>query len=475
MISDYSGPLCRIRDTFDDSEHDVGQDANGDLDVASISVTGSAAVTTIYNQVDPDDNLVQSTSSRQPILQWGSTSTVSGRPQAKPDGSDDFMRAEKLSTDPSAPLYLVGRPLIFIRGSGFGTGGDIGGCLAGIPNQDGAHTSPFYRWAFIRNSADTNQMRAWIAGTATQFNSSLRYGRSTSALCWMPYEGGRILEVTNTGQYEWSTGQTNPVTYPNATRLYIFSRGDGDENGTMAFEEMAILDGEDKAISAAGSVLWGMNRFSSYVPLRALFDRNVMVEPGDIALDVPFSTALGFGDNSGRDSQVRSIGPAAPSADYVEFDGTDDYVVIDQDNGWSPPGDFTLEVDLWFNSFGSNERIIWCHGGGNGGQRGWILSIHDANIDELMFIAGTQSNARNYVVTGEHGSQANLVTGQWYSVKVTRVGSTIQIFVDGVSRASRSVSSNIHNSEPMYLGCEKANTLTNFFHGRIRNLKLTWD
>ena len=75
LVSGYSGPIIRIRDTVGNAEQDVYAGVDGELN--SYTVTGNAAVTKIYDQSGNGAHLAQATSGFQGILTANATRAVS--------------------------------------------------------------------------------------------------------------------------------------------------------------------------------------------------------------------------------------------------------------------------------------------------------------------------------------------------------------------------------------------------------------
>jgi hypothetical protein len=110
MVSGYSGPIVRIRDTDDDSEQDVyatGQDLN------AFTVVGEARVTTLYDQSGEGNHMSQPANSLQPKL------VASASPGTKPgvefNGTSEFLQTE--AGTPSSPkAFMAQKPIVLFSG-----------------------------------------------------------------------------------------------------------------------------------------------------------------------------------------------------------------------------------------------------------------------------------------------------------------------------------------------------------------------
>lgn len=84
VMSNYSGPLVRVRRSSDNLEQDIFADVNGFLDTTALLSfvgTGSGFVTTLYDQSGTGKHLLQPTQARQPrVVNSGVVDLVNGVP-----------------------------------------------------------------------------------------------------------------------------------------------------------------------------------------------------------------------------------------------------------------------------------------------------------------------------------------------------------------------------------------------------------
>lgn len=121
-LSDYTGPILRLRRDSDNTEQDIGYVANGDLDTAALaSWLGEANgyITTWYDQSGNANHATQATAAAQPLF------VASGHLVF--DGSDDYLATDvTVNRNSSAIVRFSGATTIFRRPFGtfnFGSNG----------------------------------------------------------------------------------------------------------------------------------------------------------------------------------------------------------------------------------------------------------------------------------------------------------------------------------------------------------------
>jgi hypothetical protein len=242
--SGYSGDLVRIRDTYDDSEQDVGFDEDGNLE--AFWVRGEARVVKVYDQSGNGIDLTAPADANEPLLVWNMTET--GRPYIWFDGAD------KQLEDPTAGTtraYMVTRPnMLFASGPKKDTSQDF---IASIATTDGTHGSS-YRWGLDGNT----DWGVWLNGSATN-DAGATAPSGGKSVWWLDYQNGLgYHNEDTTSTVSWTAAN---VTYPNSTRLKISGAGDdtlGWDGGT--FSELVIFDGN----IAAGDRQTMMEGLSEY-------------------------------------------------------------------------------------------------------------------------------------------------------------------------------------------------------------------
>lgn len=445
LVSGYTGPLVRIRDTTGGAEQDVGFGASGFLD--AFTVTGNAAVVTLYDQSGNANHLTQSDTTKQPLVMRAGVS-FSGRPAIRFDGSNDFLRD---FTSGTSKAYMVPDLVVAVEAAGRGVAATWAG-IALVPHIAGSNTSPYDRWGIRRYFSSSTSLQYSLtvasAETTTSTDSELAAQKSIGTV-FLASHAGVALDGTVTTDAPLSPG--DDITYPNATGIVLGANGAGAE--CFGGEITAVVVISNNTANAATVQTWHDN----------IHHKN-LAKSADLVLDVSFTGGGTPADISDRAHPVWLSDGADVSAGYL--DPTSSGAAVIAPSGLiAPSADFTFEAEVYLTSLTVNRRIASkSHRDTN---VGWCLSTHDVNADELMVIAGNQ-----YLVTAEHGTAANLTTGVWYTVRVTRSGNNWNLYVDGVSRAALNFSPTtpMYTGTPLLIGNNSLRTLP--FPGHIRNVKM---
>lgn len=248
--------------------------------------------------------------------------------------------------------------------------------------------------------------------------------------------GERVAQATNTnkaidgGQFRIGTMWDGDGTGLNPTDGYI-----SDIRVTYS----AVYDG-GTSITVPTSAVGGSSA-EFYVP----FD-NAGV------FDKTGNNELKLYGNTQTSSVVTKYGSTS-----LKFDGTHDIIMLNPGN-WRY-GDYTLELWAYFNSVSGNIYLI-DHGGGNNGQ--------------LQYNAGSfgMTNSSGSLIVSEGGSP--LSSGQWYHFAVTREGSTVRLFRDGVLK-STGTNSETYSDVQMCIGntlYSGINSYSAWFNGYMQDIQI---
>ena len=169
---------------------------------------------------------------------------------------------------------------------------------------------------------------------------------------------------------------------------------------------------------------------------------------GDGTAMVPFSPSL-----PDRSYSSSSVGGSA------YFDGTGDWLGATLTGAAPGTGDFTYECWAYISSFATN-MILWTTRSGD-----------TSDGFQVLVTSGGQIRVGFQTINFINSSAGLIKAGNWFHVAVTRSGTTMTLWVDGVSIGTSTRSENF-NSTSFRIGVQ-ADTLTNFMLGYISNMRVT--
>lgn len=160
-------------------------------------------------------------------------------------------------------------------------------------------------------------------------------------------------------------------------------------------------------------------------------------------------------------SQLNTTAPKFGSASVL-FDGTTDYLQVPDSSDWDfGTGDFTLE--FWYKSTT------------NTSDPGTFISQYDNNGLTFRWYVGNLYVLNGNTTIATSGSWTP-TTGVWYHLAVSRSGTSLRIFIDGVQSGSTATSSdNITGSAvPLEIGSMTYSGSHIFaINGRLDDLRIT--
>jgi hypothetical protein len=158
----------------------------------------------------------------------------------------------------------------------------------------------------------------------------------------------------------------------------------------------------------------------------------------------------------------------------LNFDGTDDFVDLEQNFAFEATDSFTIEAWVNIRTNGSFQQIIAKLGAGDISFRGWGLQITEEGF--LGAYAAAEFSSLRVYVEGSQVLEENI----WYHVGMSFNGiDEILLYVDGESESlgvviSDGVLPTISTSAPTHIGNFDDGTAQEHFNGNIDELRV-WD
>ncbi len=126
------------------------------------------------------------------------------------------------------------------------------------------------------------------------------------------------------------------------------------------------------------------------------------------------------------------INGGAVNSEYVELDGTDDWINLGQ---FRDKTEITLEAKIKINSIQAGEHIVMC----NYDTGGVGIHLYDGKPEFQVYVQGVGYVKASY--------NQVLETNKIYNLSGTYDGTTLKVFVDGELKAEKVVVGNIKNPE----------------------------
>jgi hypothetical protein len=262
---------------------------------------------------------------------------------------------------------------------------------------------------FVREGTGSNQVKFYVNG-ALHTSGTYAGGMASGGSVWI-------------GGISWASTTTNHLTgYMSNVRL------------------------------VKGTAVYTSNFTPSTTPLTAIANTSLLTCQSNRFVD---NSTNAFTITRAGNVSVQAFSPFAPTAAYTTanvggsayFDGTGDYLGTVNTPANFGNGDFTAETWVWFNTNSVGYQPIMMNTG-SGDYQGWVIITETSNI--MWFIGSTNGSSWT------HSINTNIIptTNCWTHIALVRSGSTITIYINGVSAGTSNIgSSSLHTpSGAFYVG-----------------------
>ena len=144
------------------------------------------------------------------------------------------------------------------------------------------------------------------------------------------------------------------------------------------------------------------------------------------------------------------------------FDGTNDYVSVPDSDNWNF-GSGDLSIDFWVKTNNTSGLGIMgqTNSLGNGNSSFIIRTRESASLVTLVRFS---TDGTNWALA--LGTTVAIDDGKWHYVSITRNGTTVILYIDGVNVASGTLSGAIYNSTTI-LGIGRPGEITTLYYNGI--------
>jgi hypothetical protein len=131
-----------------------------------------------------------------------------------------------------------------------------------------------------------------------------------------------------------------------------------------------------------------------------------------------------------RTDTISGLETPTPVTGSVSFDGSGDYLTVTSSDFSFGTGDFTIEC--WYNLTATPTNFYIFDFGSNGMR----FQIYDSGSGPVVYMMTSTST---YVIAP---ANSYVTVGQWYHIAMTRIGTTVTGFINGISQGTQTVADN---------------------------------
>lgn len=263
-------------------------------------------------------------------------------------------------------------------------------------------------------SSSTN-IRVWLVGSSHNF--------TVSALT--PYTWYHVALVRQSG----------------TVKVYLDGTAAGSASNSGSVSSSTTLKIGSRADSSSKYKGW-MKELR--VSNTARYTANFTPSTGQFSSDANTKLLLHF-DNTA----------AAPLSPAIKFDGSGDYLTVADHADWDF-SDFTVEFWVRFNSASGDQTFI----------------CRDADVTKFM-IRRDAGNFAVYVAGTEYSGAWTPVADRWYHIAVSRSGSNLYRFIDGVPFGSTQTNGTAVSSTSLLMVGARITGASHYLNGWMKNIRVS--
>jgi hypothetical protein len=194
-------------------------------------------------------------------------------------------------------------------------------------------------------------------------------------------------------------------------------------------------------------------------PLTAISGTSLLINGTDGSIiDASQTSALTLVGNTKSSTTQIKYGNSS-----MYFDGAGDYVSIPSSTNFDfGTGDFTLETWANLSALSTNRVLIdkWSTGNVNS----WQLYWRSSGTSIVFYVGST--------IVVQDPNPSNIVVGEWNHIALSKSGTTVRLFINGIVVATNTSSVSYTNTRPIGLGVQLS-TATNYLSGYMQDVRIT--
>lgn len=218
------------------------------------------------------------------------------------------------------------------------------------------------------------------------------------------------------------------------------------ENSQAQYKAIAYYN-NDSAKDVTNLAVWSVEPNTNSSIAAGILTTEAIDVPQDVIITAQYSA----GDVNESDEKDVSIFAICSSGSALEFDGTNDYVSVEDAEAFNFGADTDFSISAWIKTDGTDSwpytAIIDKHKAGHSPYEGFMLYLHKTG--HLIFVISDSSGL------GTLDSKASVIDNNWHFITVVADrDSNCEIYIDGNYDSSLPISAigNINTNIPLAFG-----------------------